>query len=327
MKTQLSGPLALVIGATGGIGGATAERLIATGWRVRAMHRDPDIARQSRPELDWVRGDAMVEADVVAAAPGAALIVHGANPPGYKNWAGLQLPMLANTVAAAKATGARIVFPGTVYNYGPDAFPLIDEGAPQHPMTRKGAIRVRMETMLRTAAAEGVKVLIVRAGDFFGPKPGANWLSQGIVKPGKPIKAVTYPGPLSVAHCWGYLPDVAETMVRLAMLPDLGDFETFHMRGQTLTGDAMVAALEAAAEHAISVSRLPWLALRAVAPFNETMREMFEMKYLWDRPVLLDNARLVARLGVEPHTAAVDALRAALAGMGALPVQLTALAA
>jgi nucleoside-diphosphate-sugar epimerase len=56
-----------------------------------------------------------------------------------------------------------------------------------------------------------------------------------------------------------------------------------------------------------------------IAPFNEMIREMLEMKYLWDRPVLLDNTRLVAKLGAEPHTPLADALRAALAGMDALP--------
>lgn len=312
--------LALVIGATGGIGGAVAERLVAEGWRVRAMNRDPDAARMGRESLEWVKGDAMVEADVVAAAQGASLIVHGANPPGYKNWAGLQLPMLSATIAAAKASGARIVFPGTVYNYGPDAFPSIDEAAPQNPVTRKGAIRVQMERALRQAANDGVKVLIVRAGDFFGPKPGNNWLSQGLVKPGKPIAAVTYPGPLSIPHCWAYLPDVAETMVRLATKSEgLGDFETFHMRGQTLTGEALVEALSEAAGRKLAVHRLPWIAIKAMSPFNETMREMLEMRYLWERPVLLDNGKLLARLGEEPHTPIVEALRAALAGMDALP--------
>jgi nucleoside-diphosphate-sugar epimerase len=214
--TRQDARLALVIGATGGVGGAVAERLVAEGWRVRAMNRDPDAARVGRETFDWVKGDAMVEADVVAAAEGVSLIVHGANPPGYKNWAGVQLPMLSATIAAAKASGARIVFPGTVYNYGPDAFPSIDEASAQNPVTRKGAIRVQMEQALRQAANDGVKVLIVRAGDFFGPKPGNNWLSQGLVKPGKPVAAVTYPGPLSIPHCWAYLPDVAEIMVRLA---------------------------------------------------------------------------------------------------------------
>lgn len=308
--------LALVIGATGGIGGAVAERLVAQGWRVRAMNRNPEAARIGREAFEWVKGDAMVEADVIAAARGVSLIVHGANPPGYKNWAGLQLPMLNGTIAAARACGARIVFPGTVYNYGPDAFPSIDEAAPQTPVTRKGAIRVQMEQALRKA---GVKVLIVRAGDFFGPKPGNNWLSHGLVKSGKPLAALTYPGAPSVPHCWAYLPDVAETMVSLAMRDDLADFETFHMRGQTLTGDELAAALSQAAGRRLAVSRLPWIAIKAIAPFNETMREMLEMRYLWDRPVLLDNTKLVARLGAEPHTPIVEALKAALAGMDALP--------
>lgn len=318
MTTKTS-KLALVIGATGGIGGAVAERLVAEGWRVRAMNRNPDAARIGREKFEWVKGDAMVEADVGAAAAGVQLIVHGANPPGYKNWAGLQLPMLSATLAAARASGARIIFPGTVYNYGPDAFPSIDEADAQIPISRKGAIRVQMEQALRQASTEGVRVLIVRAGDFFGPKPGANWLSQGLVKPGKPIAAISYPGPLATPHCWAYLPDVAETMVTLAMRDDLADFETFHMRGQTLTGDELAAAMSQAAGRKLAVGRLPWIAIKAMAPFNETMREMLEMRYLWDRPVLLDNAKLVARLGAEPHTPIVDALKAALAGMGALP--------
>ena len=328
---KTGGNLALVIGATGGIGGAVAERLLAGGWRVRALNRDPDTAQRThgRPGLEWVKGDAMVEADVVAAAQGASLVVHGANPPGYNNWAGLQLPMLNAAIAGALAAGARLLFPGTVYNYGPDAFPNLTEASPQHPVTRKGAIRVQMEAALKAASEnDGLKVLIVRAGDFFGPKTTANsWLASGLVKGGKPLTSVTYPGPLGVAHSWAYLPDVAEIMVRLAERDDLGAFEVFHMAGHTVTGDELVAAMSRVAGRKLSVSRLPWFAIRAVAPFNETLREMLEMRYLWEEPVLLDNARLTQRLGAEPHTPIDEALRAALAGLNALPQPIARMAA
>jgi len=320
---------ALVIGATGAVGGAIAERLLADGWRVRALNRDPETARTKGPAgLEWVAGDAMVETDVVAAAEGCSLVVHGANPPGYRNWAGLQMPMLASAIAAAKAAGARLVFPGTVYNYGPDAFPDLTESSPQHPVTRKGAIRVRMEEALGAASAQGLKVLIVRCGDFFGPKPGVNsWLNQGLIQAGKPVTSVRYPGPLEVAHSWAYLPDVAETVVRLLALPDLGDFETFHLRGHTQTGAELVAGLEAAAGRALKVTPMPWFAVRLIGAFNETMREMVEMHYLWEQPVLLDNARVVARLGAEPHTPIDEALRAALTGLGCLAREPEAMAA
>jgi len=59
----------------------------------------------------------------VAAAEGADTIVHAVNPPAYKNWAALVVPMIGNTITAAKTSGARILLPDTVYNYGPDAFP------------------------------------------------------------------------------------------------------------------------------------------------------------------------------------------------------------
>ncbi|WP_293901849.1 NAD(P)H-binding protein [Phenylobacterium sp.] len=321
--TQANKPLALVIGATGGVGGALAERLLADGWRVRALNRDPAKARQSqavagRPAYDWVKGDAMVETEVVAAAEGAQIVVHGVNPPGYKNWAGLQLPMLASTIAAANASGARILFPGTVYNYGPDAFPTLTEASPQTPISRKGAIRVRMEQALRDS---GARVLIVRAGDFFGPRQsGSSWLSQGLVKPGRPVTAVAYPGPLEIPHAWAYLPDVAETFVQL-LATELGRFEVFHMQGQQATGHELVAALETAAGRRLAVRRLPWFALTAAAPFNETLREMQEMRYLWTRPVLMDNARLVAKLGAEPRTPLAQALKTALVGQGSLPAE------
>jgi nucleoside-diphosphate-sugar epimerase len=315
-------PLALVIGATGGVGGALADRLLAGGWRVRALNRDPEgaKARSGRGGLEWVKGDAMVTADVVEAAEGCDVIVHGANPPGYRNWAGLQLPMLKSTVAAAKRSGARILFPGTVYNFGPDAFPMLAEDSPQNPVTRKGRIRVQMERALAEAADVGVRVLIVRAGDFFGPKPGNNWLSQGIVTPGKPITAVTWPGPLEVAHAWGYLPDVAETFIRLLDHEDhLATFEVFHMQGQAVTGAEFVAALETAAGRKLAVRKLPWFAIQAASPFNETFREMLEMRYLWNRPVLMDNGKLLQLLGAEPRTPLPDALRTALTGQGSLP--------
>lgn len=315
--------LALVIGATGGIGCAIAERLLADGWRIRALNRDPDTARKGREAYEWVKGDAMVAADVVAAAEGAQVIVHGANPPGYRNWAGLQMPMIENTIAAAKATGARILFPGTVYNYGDDAFPTLTEASPQTPISRKGAIRVKMEQALQES---GVPVLIVRAGDYFGPKGGRNkWLSEGLVKPDRPVTSVMYPGPLEVPHAWAYLPDVAETFVQL-LKTDLGRFESFHMQGHEVTGHELVAALQAAAGRKLTVSRLPWFALAVAAPFNESLREMQEMRYLWNRPVVMANAKLVAKLGAEPRTPLVEGLRAALVGQGSLPAE-TAIAA
>src|ERR1700755_2213261 len=82
---------ALVLGATGGVGGETARSLLAAGWRVRALARH-DAAGD--PAIEWIRGDAMHRDDVVAAASGVQAIVHAVNPPGYRAWGRLVLPMI-----------------------------------------------------------------------------------------------------------------------------------------------------------------------------------------------------------------------------------------
>jgi hypothetical protein len=92
-------------------------------------------------------------ASVEAAARGVSAIVHAVNPPGYRNWAALVLPMIENTLAAAQASDARILLPGTIYNHGPDAFPVLREDSPQSATTHKGTIRIALERKLEEAAA------------------------------------------------------------------------------------------------------------------------------------------------------------------------------
>src|SRR5277367_5848344 len=136
---------ALVIGITGSIGREVAGALLRRGWQVRALHRDPSAARISVAQPDsvrWIKGDAMQAGDVAEAARGTELIVHAANPPNYRNWRGLALPMLDNTIAAARTSNARILLPATIYNFGSDAARVLKENAPQTPTTRKGQVRV-----------------------------------------------------------------------------------------------------------------------------------------------------------------------------------------
>jgi nucleoside-diphosphate-sugar epimerase len=211
------------------------------------------------------------------------------------------LPMIDNSIAAAKATGARIVLPGTIYNYGDDAFPVLVENSPQHPLTEKGRVRVLLERRLKMGSREAVPALIVRFGDFFGPAAGGNWFSQCLVTPGRKLGAITYPGGRGAGHTCAYLPDAGETIARLLDRADaLEPFARFHFAGVwDAYGTAMTRAIvEAVGRPETKVKPRPWLAGR----LRETSREIYKMRYLWETPIRLDNARRVAFLGQEPHT-------------------------
>lgn len=262
--------------------------------------------------------------DVMTAAKDCSVIVHAVNPPGYRRWSELVLPMLDNSIAVATALRATLVLPGTIYNFGPDAFPVLSEESPQHPVTRKGAIRVEMERRLLAASNNGARVLIVRAGDFFGPKARNNWFSQGLVKSGKSVRTVSNPGRQGVGHQWSYLPDVARTMVELLARRDsLKLFAAFHMAGHwDADGSQMCESIRRVVAgrsgQAPRGGAFPWWLLSLASPFVTTFREMHEMRYLWRTPISMDNSRLIAVLGKEPHTPLDEAVEATLIGLGSI---------
>ncbi len=315
---------ALVIGATGGIGGAVARALLQRGWHVKALSRRPQPAAPAGANaIEWIQGDAMDAAAVAAAARGAEILFHGANPPRYRNWRGLALPMLDHSIAAAEANGARLVFPGTIYNFGPDAGTLLDERSPQHPVTRKGAVRVEMEERLERAARRGMRVLIVRAGDYFGGSSLNSWFNS-MITPGRPIRRVIDPGQRSVGHAWAYLPDLADAIVRLIALDaTLAPFEIVHFSGHWFDrGNEMATAIRRAAGRPdLAIWRFPWPLVTLTAPFVPLFRELAEMRYLWRTPQRLDNRKLIALLGSEPHTPLDQAVRSTLAGLGCLELE------
>ena len=295
---------ALVLGATGGIGGAIASALLRRGWQVRGLARDlSKVDGNMSGGIDWGRGDAMAREDVVRAADGVTVIVHAVNPPGYRNWDKLVLPMIDNTIAAARsAGGARVLLPGTIYNYDPETTDVIDAQTPQIPKSRKGRIRVTLEKKLEDAAPE-VPSLIVRAGDFYGPGARSNWFAQAMLKPGKPVKRIVNPA-RGGGHSWAYLPDLADACARLLDAPDqLMPFERLQFEGLfDESGTALTEALSHVVGRDLPVRAFPWWLIRALAPFWGFAREAVEIAPYWRHPVRLDNARLSQLLGEEPRT-------------------------
>lgn len=320
----------LVLGATGGVGGAVAARFLAHGWRVRALTRRPDAAGSMPADLEgieWVVGDAMSPLDVCRAAHDEVgkpvdCIFHGLNPPKYQRWRELALPMLRNTMDAAKQSGARLLFPGNVYNYGPDAGAWVDEAAPQNPVTSKGQVRVEMEALLRHASDQGVRSIVVRAGDFFGRAGPSTWFATVMVKPGRPVRQVVLPAEPQVGHAWAYLPDLAETFYELATRESqLPAFESFHFDGHWLTHSIeLVESIQRVCGIGpIKVKRAPWRLIAWLAPWVGLMREIHEMRYLWRVPLRMNNLKLVQLLGHEPHTPLDLAIQQALVDQGCLP--------
>jgi hypothetical protein len=69
----------------------------------------------------------------------------------------------------------------------------------------------------------------------------------------------------------------------------------------------------------MKIKAFPWAILTLISPFNETLRELIEMKPFWQTAISLDNSQLLKFLGAEPHTPWSEAVSATLSGLGVRP--------
>jgi nucleoside-diphosphate-sugar epimerase len=303
-----------VLGITGAVGNAVAAAFLDAGHTVVALARDP--ARVSaRPGLTVVQGDARHADDLDRALRGSDAVLHGLNLP-YPDWDPGMMELTEAVIAAARRAGATVLLPGNVYGLGPDFSEPLSEEASHEPVSRKGALRNRLEGQLRQATEAGLQVVVLRAGDFFGGV-GEAWMHHLTAK-ALAGGTIQYPGPREVLHTWAYLPDLAATFVALAeRRAELPAWSVFHFEGHVVDGDTWIEAVRTAlGDPDRRVSGFPWLWMQPLRLVVPMVRELFEMRYLWNEPVRMDGGKLRALLGEVPHTPLQEAVTATLSTRG-----------
>lgn len=315
-------PTVLVLGARGRFGHAAVLAFARAGWRVVAQMREGAVAPHSPvPGVQWLAHSLDDCAGVAAAAEGASVVVHALNPNAYTDAAWqVEVPaLLDRAMRIAQALSASLMAPGNVYNFGSDMPANLREDTPQRATSVKGQVRVAMEQRLVDAARHGaLRSIVIRAGNFFGNGKGS-WFDQVTVKDIARGR-VTWAGSLDVPGAWAYLPDLADTFVQVAQQREkLPAFESLHFAGHTLTGQQwldVLTAVTAGQGRALRIAQLPWGLLRVFGLFNAKFASLAALRYLWQVPHQLDNTRLRALIGPEPHTLLADAAHAALASLG-----------
>ena len=305
----------IIAGAGGRFGRSAAAAFKTAGWEVTAL------VRSKRPEAPrhadrLVLCDAMDRQALAAACEGHDVIVNALNPP-YEDWAQMLSTLTRNVIAAAKESGATVCIPGNVYVYGNPVPEVLTETTPHSESTKKGRLRIEMERAYRQAANEGVRTIILRSGDYMEGRDTGNWFETHIARSvGKGI--LSYPGPSNIAHAWAYLPDKARAMVMLAEKREsFALFEEFGFEGFAISGDQLANLATQAVGKEVRVAAFPWIAVKAMAPFSRRMREVLEMRYLWQQPHQIEGSKLRQALPQFEPENAESAIALALPGMPA----------
>ena len=203
----------------GPVGRASTELLSASARDVRvAQRRKPaDLG----PQIPFLALDALDRAALIAAAKGIGQIVVALGFPYFgKIWREVWPRAMDNVLAAAEASGARVVFVDNLYMLGPQSAPLTED-MPLRDYGVKPAVRAAITRQWMAASEAGrVRFAALRAPDFYGPGVGNSHLGDlafGALAKGKGAQfAVSVDQPHDVA----YVPDFARGVVSLLDAPD-----------------------------------------------------------------------------------------------------------
>jgi len=307
----------LVLGATGGFGGAMVRALRARGLPVRALVRDP--ARARLPEgVEVIQGDARRLDDLMPAAKGCESITHGLNLP-YHAWNPGMLTLTDNVVEASGLSGASVVFPGNVYGMKPVyEVPLPPDSVPRDSADRpnkKGSLRNDLEAHLeQNAALRNIRTIVVRAGDFYGPGVD-NALIGPMFRAALAGTPIPWFGAPATGHAFTYVDDVAAVATELLLATGRPTYDLVAVAGDHYpSAAAWAGALAAAAgKPSLAVRTIPPWQVKLTGLWNRDAREFAEMLYQWEGALLLDDSRVRRALPAWSPTPPAASLAATMA--------------
>ncbi|PAD70278.1 short chain dehydrogenase [Bacillus sp. 7586-K] len=291
---------ALVLGASGGMGYSIVNELTDRGIEVVAFARRKDRLMQLFHQNNLVtvkEGDLRKKEDVISAAKGADVIFHSANIP-YSQWEEDLAQIVRHIVEAAKVQSAKLAVVDNIYAYGRKPNELVTENAPKNPHTKKGKIRLQLEQIYQ---ASHVPTIIAHFPDFYGPNASNTLLHYTFEKVVK-NKNTGIIGNKNIAREFIYTPDGAKAIVELA-LTDKAYNQNWNIPGyRVITGEEIITILRQTVNYHRKVSTVTKAMIQFLGLFSKDMREVVEMFYLNEEPVVLSGEKYENEIGKIPKT-------------------------
>lgn len=291
---------ALVLGASGGMGYALVTELVSRGIDVVAFARGKEkleVLYRNESKVSIFVGNALVENDVTLAAQGVDIIFHALNF-SYKEWHETHPVCIDIVIRAAEAQRAKIALVDNIYAYGAQQNKRVTEDKEKAPHTKKGKIRLAMENALK---ASNVPSLVVHFPDFYGPYAGNTMLHETL-KNVVQHKTANFVGNIHVEREYLYTFDGAKAMVELALCNNAYNQNWNIPAVHPITGKELLKILREELGYKKSFRTISKTMIRFLGIFQPFMRELMEMMYLTEVPVILSGEKYEREIGPLPAT-------------------------
>lgn len=298
---------ALVLGASGGMGYSIVKELLGRGIQVNAFARNKEKLEKlfsDEANVTIFPGDIFRLEDLDKAAQNVDIIYHSANIP-YTEWAEKLSILMSNILQTAEKHTAKLAIVDNIYAYGRSNGTKVSETTAKNPHTKKGNIRLQVEKQVKESNAQA---LIAHYPDFYGPNAENTILNYTLLNMLKDKKS-SYVGNQKISREFIYTPDGAKAIVSLSLL-DQSYGQSWNIPGYgVISGEEIIDIIKKITGYQKNVSTISKKMIWFLGLFDKQMREVVEMYYLNEEPVVLDGEKYENLLGKVPRTSYQEGLK------------------
>ena len=244
----------------------------------------------NKPEI--IEGDVTKEEqlpDLIKAAQGASYLVIAQVFP-YAVWEKSYLAMVAHCIAAAKATGARLVYFGRTQRYGLVS-PIVEDSLAK-PNSVQGTVLDEAEKLIANA---GVASIVIRHSYPFGPNVGDGLLEKNFstiaAHKKKPKQKFEWIASKTTKLQFTFLPDLAAFTRMVADQTKAAQSVVVHFAGITLDSIETLGSKYCALAGSICQCDLLMRGKLSLATvINKEAKRALDAYYSFENEILLDSS-------------------------------------
>ena len=289
-----------IFGAAGAVGRTVGAELARRGIPLRVVGRSERKLREAfgaAPGVEIFCGDLGELRTAAAAARGVDTVIYSVGVD-YSRF-DLHPKLMRVAIDGAAAVGvARLVVVSSVYSYGVPVTRRVAETHPREPAAYKGRMRKEQEDLALRAP---MRAMVVRLPDFYGPFAD-NSLANPIFRAAIGGGTANWLGPVAAPHEFVFMPDAGPVIADLAARDDCYG-EAWNCGGAgEITGIDFITRIYRAAGRSPKYRSAGKFLVKFLGWFNPVMKELPEMLYLQETPVILDDSKLIGKLGTVRKT-------------------------
>jgi nucleoside-diphosphate-sugar epimerase len=286
-----------ILGANGVIGRELSRHLRAYTDRIRQVARTPHSEHPGDEVVSADLLDANATADAVAGSDVTYLVAGLKYDRGV--WAAEWPVVMRNAIDACLRHGSALVFFDNVYAYGRVNGPMTED-TPYNPSSRKGEIRAQIATTFMEAVKrDGLKGLIVRAADFYGPGATLSLTHATVTTRLRAGKTPQWVGNPKAVHTFTYTPDAGRSTALVGNTPEAyGQVWHALTSREPITGEQYVRMACEIAGRPYRLQVAPRWVLAAMGLFVPVLRENMEMLYQFEHDYRFDSGKIERAFGL-----------------------------